>query len=642
MSGQIDLGRISHRGIIAVASALVWGCGFASLARADEASVAVAKPTAAAGSERAAGTSPQAASQRQRVDQLIHDLGSPRYPARRSAANELRQIGAEAFDALHAATENSDPEIAASANYLLRQISVHWVQPEDPPTVRAVLRQYGQEADGIRLQRIEQLARLPQGAGIPGLCRITRYDRSPLISRTAALAVIRPKDAAADRARIDPTVVNEELGSSTRAGAVWLRRYLVQLGDPPASIAAWKPLIEQESARLETNSTETSNEILLGLYWNLADVYRQTNDQSSLTSTLDRMLELAADGSDEAIINLLVWLTENKSWDALDSFLAKHQSRLEQSKRPMYYAALARVKQGKQEAAEQLAKSASEIQAPGSLEGFITAKDLEEHGQFDWAVREYRRAIDKQPSDGTETILARIYLSGLLHDYAREKEAADTLEPLVKAVQGESRIAQRYAQIREYQNGRLALPDPDAIAANYHFYRAEQYTAEKDYTRARGELDLAINFDPTNADVLISMYRVPEADEKWRGGVRQRLRKLTDQFQEEIEQDPADASPYNQWAWLVSNTEGDFQKAVRYSHRSLELNTNGESGAASYLDTLARCYYAAGDYENAVKYERLAIQKNSFMQVMQRQLALFEKALADKNAAAKAPAESPK
>jgi tetratricopeptide (TPR) repeat protein len=92
---------------------------------------------------------------------------------------------------------------------------------------------------------------------------------------------------------------------------------------------------------------------------------------------------------------------------------------------------------------------------------------------------------------------------------------------------------------------------------------------------------------------------------------------------------------------LVSNTEGDFQKAIRHSHRSIELNKHGESGAASFLDTLGRCYYAAGDYENAVKYEREAIAKVDYLQVMQRQLTLFEKALADKKAGAnKQPAKS--
>ena len=103
------------------------------------------------------------------------------------------------------------------------------------------------------------------------------------------------------------------------------------------------------------------------------------------------------------------------------------------------------------------------------------------------------------------------------------------------------------------------------------------------------------------------MYRFPETDAKWKESVRQRLHQLTQKFQQQIDEDPSDSSPYNQWAWLVSNTEGDFQKAIRYSHRSLELNTKGESGEASFLDTLGRCYFAAGDYENAVKNLERAI-----------------------------------
>ena len=93
-------------------------------------------------------------------------------------------------------------------------------------------------------------------------------------------------------------------------------------------------------------------------------------------------------------------------------------------------------------------------------------------------------------------------------------------------------------------------------------------------------------------------------------------------------------TPYNQWAWLVSNTEGDSRRRFAYSHRSLELipADAGESAGASFLDTLGRCYYAAGDYENAVKYQRQAVEKVDYMQVMQRQLALFEKTLAEKQA----------
>ena len=80
--------------------------------------------------------------------------------------------------------------------------------------------------------------------------------------------------------------------------------------------------------------------------WNLADIYRQIGDQAALNGALDRMIGLAAEGSDETLVSLLAWMTENKSWDVLDTFLAKHQARLEQSKRPLYFAAIARAEAG--------------------------------------------------------------------------------------------------------------------------------------------------------------------------------------------------------------------------------------------------------------------------------------------------------
>ena len=49
----------------------------------------------------------------------------------------------------------------------------------------------------------------------PGLCRIARFDRSPIVSRTAALAIIRPEVLTATPSRIDPEVVEQELGAST-------------------------------------------------------------------------------------------------------------------------------------------------------------------------------------------------------------------------------------------------------------------------------------------------------------------------------------------------------------------------------------------------------------------------------------------
>jgi tetratricopeptide (TPR) repeat protein len=570
---------------------------------------------------------------RKHIQQLIGQLGDPRYAARRAAAGELRQIGAEAFDQLHEASGHSDPEIAASARYLLRRISVRWVQSDDSPSVRSLLRDYDRQPANVRLRRVEALSTLAGGEGAAGLCRIARFDRSPIVSRMAALAIIRPEEGYDSTSHVDPQVFERELGGSSRVAADWLRRYLVQLGDPAASVAYWQKLIDDEAAQLEQNAADTSPAIVTGLLWNLAELHRQLENRAAIFDVVDRMMGVDPNAVETTSIELLTWIYEHRLWEVLDQFLAKHQEQLERSKRSLYYVAIARAKQGNAELAEQLAAKAAEIDSQTMLDSFFAAKDLEEHNQFDWAVREYRRSIDDEKVAKHEGILARVSLASLLHDYERYQEASDTIEPLAKAVKNEGEVGKLYTELYRYYQGRL-LPEAKAVPAKLHFYRACQHHAEKDWKREQEELQLAIKADPTDADVLIAMYRVPEADDAWRENVRLRILDLSRQFQQKIDENPSDMSNYNQWAWLISNTEGDFQKAIRYSHRSLELIPagSGKSAGGSFLDTLGRCYFAAGDIDNALKYQREAIKKVGYMQVMHRQLAQFEKAKTEKQA----------
>lgn len=85
----------------------------------------------------------------------------------------------------------------------------------------------------------------------------------------------------------------------------------------------------------------------------------------------------------------------------------------------------------------------------------------------------------------------------------------------------------------------------------------------------------------------------------------------------------------NQLAWLVGNTFGDYDEAVRLSQRSLEIRPD----YAGYLDTLGRCYYAKGDFENAIKYQSQAVKLDPHSGQIQRQLALFKKEQAAKGGA---------
>ncbi len=80
---------------------------------------------------------------------------------------------------------------------------------------------------------------------------------------------------------------------------------------------------------------------------------------------------------------------------------------------------------------------------------------------------------------------------------------------------------------------------------------------------------------------------------------------MAESYSNQIDESPEDPSKYNQWAWLVSNTEETSRSGEALSLHSLELSPN----EPSYLDTLGRCYFlSAGDVENAIKSQQKAVE----------------------------------
>jgi tetratricopeptide (TPR) repeat protein len=578
-----------------------------------------------------------------RIDAMIRQLGSPKFTVRRMAASELDKIGPEAFDQLYAATSDADPEIAASAKYVLRGISVRWTRSDDSARVRQIFRTYGEQDDDDHKRVLGLLTDLPDGEGIAGLCRIARFDRSPLVSRLAALAVIIPDDQEDTDRTIDPAAMSRELGASTRPAAIWLKQYVIQLHDPAASVKGWQTLVDDELKRLSSNSDETSSRIATDLLWNLADVYRRLGDTKQLLGVVDQMMGVSGDEADDVLTSTLKWLVDHQAWEALNAFATKYDARIGTAKGPLYLVAFARAQQGNKELAEQLAERASHLEAKQPLASLDEADVLVKLGQTDWAIRECRQSIEDQPVESPVAIAARVLVSRLLEDGERYQESADAIDPLVKALEKNRALEPQYENVQrifaESVQHPMDLPDRTTLGPHTHFLRACSFEQQRDWPHQREELLQALSpkdrdgvADEEDADVLIAMYRVPDADDAWRADTRKRIDTLAQAIQQQIEQNPNAPNSYNQWAWLISNTEGDLPKALRYSQKSLELLA--ESGSeqrqslsrASYLDTLGRCYYAVGDLENAIKNEREAIRLDPHLLVMQRQLAMFEKA----------------
>ena len=122
-----------------------------------------------------------------KIAKLIEQLGDKQYLVRQAAQNELSRIGPDAFDALTQAESNSDIEICSRAKYLVQQIRIEFVSENDSPQVKQILRDYDRQEDDRRLYKMQELAMLPRDLGLPALCRLVRFEKSPLLSKHAAL-----------------------------------------------------------------------------------------------------------------------------------------------------------------------------------------------------------------------------------------------------------------------------------------------------------------------------------------------------------------------------------------------------------------------------------------------------------------------
>jgi hypothetical protein len=128
---------------------------------------------------------------------LITQLGDPQYPAREKAQDELRRLGPAAFDALLAAQEHEDIEIAMRARYLVRSLPIVWTKETDPAEVKQLFKRYSDLDRGERQIRANHLATLDRHLGIAALCRIMRYDVDRVLSKQAAILVLQSNGTSA-------------------------------------------------------------------------------------------------------------------------------------------------------------------------------------------------------------------------------------------------------------------------------------------------------------------------------------------------------------------------------------------------------------------------------------------------------------
>ncbi len=548
------------------------------------------------------------------IASLIEQLGNPDYYARQKAQDDLARIGFEAFDALSAASTHRDLEIAARARYLLRLMQVEWTREGDLPQVRTLLENYGWLQPEDRQERIEKLARLPDAAGTAALCRIVRFEQSSDMSKRAAvelLAVYAMREPALPE--VAETIL-QSLHDSRRPGARWLLAWASNYQDPEALVAHFAKFIEEEQASAVRPGISVDTDVLAALLRFQVAWLEQLGRREQAIAAMRHLISLEK-GDIEDLRKLLIWLIDQKAWPLVDELAERFEGQVRNTPALLYLLAEAQAEQGSEEQAEATAQRALALRQGNNRnwlnERRLLATELWKRHRPDWAAREFRYVLDNGPKTDLVTILARHDFTRMLHDRGEALAAAEILQALVEHFKDHPDLAGQLGTSAEMTRARM------------HYFFACHYHQLKDYAKQREHLDKALADDPDELDALIARYHLPDQSEEYHRETLGMIRASADALRENIANQPDEPIWYNQFAWLIGNTEGDLDEALRYSHKSLELSPD----EAAYLDTLAHVYFAKKDYANAVKYQSWAVGLESYSKLITDKLEVFRAAM---------------
>ncbi len=236
------------------------------------------------------------------IAKLIESLGDKDYAVRQRAEEDLARIGFPAYEALKAATQHQDFEIAARARYVLRKIQTEFTSDQDPPAVRLLLEDYGRSSATVRVMRIQRLAWLPDLKGTAALCRLVRGEPSASFSACAALAILchEPFDQPS-RLRLKE-LARANLVGSKRPAAEWVLTYLRLREDPVAAMPEWTRLVESEYARWQQTGPRANAETVVGLLYLLAESQAEGGDRATAEQTVGRARRLPLPSDSTGIV----------------------------------------------------------------------------------------------------------------------------------------------------------------------------------------------------------------------------------------------------------------------------------------------------------------------------------------------------
>ncbi len=614
------------------------------------------------------------------IASLIEGLASDSYATRIRCRARLMRIGLAAFDQLREARNHPDNEVAIVARLLTSGLRVQWATPSDSPEARELLSEYGSHTVTERRKRIEGIARLSRDDAFSPLLRLARFETEPILARAAALALIGhaanahldhsnipdQHTAATDRDALEATQIEKSLQQQDEISTHWLRQYADDLRQGKLDVAAWDKVIQRnrEHLSLEGDAADSDSAVATS---ELLKLIRLTAERALLAGYPNDALKIVIDNVDlipsrtQTLIETATWALDHSLYGAVIAMQQAHSEMYHKSPILLYSAAEANTFDGQTKDASALAEIALAINPlpeqldaesnpaapddggpvdpnkpaplhPQTIEDHAKAHidiadELTERGLFQWAEQEYQLVIDRLPVDTAMSSSARLKLASMLGELLRHGDVVETLQPLAQRINKDDEFRDRLIMRRFSYT---------VVQSNMDFHRGLLMIQQGDTEGAKPVLREAFNMYQENIDILIAMFRL-DGDAKWKAEVATTLDEQIRLARSEIEDarnsiqrvgpfqmsDVELAQRLNAYAWLVSNTAGDMNEALRFSQESLRLTP----AEPALMDTCARCYFAVGDLEAAVKMQAEACRLMPHSPPLQRQLREFRYAL---------------
>jgi tetratricopeptide (TPR) repeat protein len=302
-----------------------------------------------------------------------------------------------------------------------------------------------------------------------------------------------------------------------------------------------------------------------------------------------------------------------------------------------YHLAESYLWQGKFEDANRIASEA--LKSPKtdpSAGGMYIQRSLQSRMMYEWAANEY---LDRSSYTDIGVFSLSMAYAQFLQDGQEFEKAFEELDKLVSKIDSDPVYADSVKQwLQRYNDFEV-----DDIRASTLFNKGKSQRQRGEFDAAKASFREAYKLQAENVDALIELYEM-DGDEAYKKEVKAMLDDAIEKLLKDCKDHEAKmrsatsdvlitakydlANAMNTYAWVLCNVNRDLDTALQMS---LESNRLKEQ-SPEYTDTLARCYYAKGDFENAVYWQERCVSLSPGHRQLLLTLLEYRQAIAPKAA----------